>query len=340
METNYKERYETAIQSYQEKLKEYEDMVNDDRYWEIVENMPLSFLGANQLCEKLKLFHSLEKKPLMSFSSLEEAKVLYKQLTGFKAKTSELLEGASYLAEVGNKAKDINDFVEQSPYLGEALKISVNDTVIDLAKKCLREVPNYSSLCTRAVKWNFIESALASLSKKEVGYFIKSKIILSKDLDHISLTRTGGNYQENLLFAFEQTGHGKPVIKAVPVKLKGVTFDSKDGVPRQKLLEELKNFLEANPKETVNLEVEHYIYTPEIGDPEPAIRVLWEGKDIGNLGKDVVKELETKYQSPSCTIALNELTGGGKVSYGCEATLTIYAPNLVKEEDAELSKEN
>ena len=139
---SYQTQYSNSLTIYQEKLEEYKKLTENSKYSEIVDSMPFDFLEAEQFCDKLSLFAEMGKgsakamgstKARMSFTSAEDAIIFYKKLISFKNKTGELLENASCIVDVGQKAADLNFYVENNPYLGADYKIAINETITDIA---------------------------------------------------------------------------------------------------------------------------------------------------------------------------------------------------------------
>ena len=136
------------------------------------------------------------------------------------------------------------------------------------------------------------------------------------------------------------TDNGKANIKAlcdkfnlnvVPVKtevlrIKGCTFNNEDGTSRQGNIRELETYINANGIAPA-LRVENFTYKPEIGEEEPAARIIWGDKELGVLPRDVAIELHNSYADKIITAKANKILGGGNVSYGVEITLD-YAKKL------------
>lgn len=322
----YQKQFQNSMETYQKMVEDYEELTNSSRYFEILSTMPFEFLNASHLCEQLALYEKLEQKPRMYFNSLDEAKVLYKNLIGFPAKSEKLLEDASFVVEIGSRAEEINRYVENNPYLSKELAISPNNEVVDIAKRCLSEIPSYPKMLTKKFRWNYIESVIYSLDKGSLDWLAKSKVIKAEDIDHISLIGESDAYHEKVQFLCDILNHPQPVVASYQLKLKGVTFPNEDGSSRQKNLEELrKHSLESS--EVVQLAAESYEYQPEIGSPEPAIRISWNGKCIGNIAKSVAEEISEKFNNPQCTATLDHFSGGSDgMNLGCVINLNIIAP--------------
>lgn len=321
----YAEMYTKDFNEYKNYLEEYNKRISSNKYQEIVNTMPFRFLNAIHLCEQLDLFQKCNPKPKMYFSSLEEAQLFYKNLVTFKKTSDELLENAAYIVELDKLRTDINLCVKDSPYLRNDLCVAEDKTLPDIAKKCVEILPKYPEMITKTFKWNFIESCIICFNCNDLGLMVDNKIIRDEDLDNICLTETINDYQRKVSFLYKYMD--KPTLKkyTMSCKLKGVTFPNDDGSSRQENLKELKKYMEENPTETIHLQTQNYTYTPEIGEPEPAIRLLWNNKCIGNLSKTLAAEL-VNYKESQYEIEMEKLAGGvdENMALGCAVKLTLY----------------
>lgn len=329
---SYQTELQAALNYYQKMLESYEQLVTSQRYFEIISTMPFEFLGATQLCDKLSLYERLEKKPRMFFNSKEEAFIFYQKLVGFPSKSKKLLEDAAYMAEVGQVAGEINKFASNSPYLGDTYKVIPNEDVITMAEKCLREIPQYRKKLTKNFRWNYIESVIMSLNQEELDWIVSKKVIRTEDIDHISLTETTNQYQEKVKHLCTLLGRDLPAEAVYQVKLKGVTFTNDDGISRQEVIKKLQEMRTLHPERPVRLNAISYVYTPEVGNPEPALRIEWDGQCIGNVGKDVIAEIDAKFNHPQYTADLITINGGEDVAFGCQIKLGVIAPEIIKED--------
>lgn len=326
MDNIYKIQYSAALEYYKNSLNKYEKEVTSLKYHNILESMAFEFLNAVQLCEKLSLYKSMKNKPKMHFTSLDEATVFYRKLINFNKKTEKLLEDASYIAEIGLLANQINEHALKTPYLGASFCIEPNREIIQLAEKCLTEIPNFPKILTKEFRWNFIESVILSLDEPDLQWLAESKVIKTNDIDHISLQGTE-EYQNKIKFLCQYLNHPNPIIASYQLKLKGVTFPNDDGSSRQQNLAMLHAYMEEKTNEKVVLSVEPYTYMPEIGAPEPAIKVAWNGKVVGNIAKDVVSEILEKYNNPQFSAVVEKVSGGQDgMSWGCTVKFDIIAP--------------
>ena len=323
----YKEQYEKFFEMYKDMLNDYEKETTSARYHRILSTMPFEFLNATQLCESLSLYEKLETKPRMHFSTLDEACVFYRKLITFGKSSDNLLEDAAYIAEIGRIAESINGCVLSTPYLDESYCVVPNTEVISLAQRCLKEVPKFPQMLSKKFRWNYIESAIRSLDNESLKYMVDSKIIKPADIDHIALVDEDSEYRQKVAYLCEILSHPQPIVASYELKLKGVTFPNEDGSSRQENIELLKKYAEENEGAVIPLVAQLYTYTPEIGAPEPAIKILWNDKEIGNIAKDVVEEIIEKYENPQFTVELKTVAGGDeKINFGCIVNFHIIAP--------------
>ena len=134
------------------------------------------------------------------------------------------------------------------------------------------------------------------------------------------------SYKEKLDAICKALGRSSLYTADYDLSLKGVTFANDDGTSRQQILANLAEYVRSHPGEPVSLDVVPYTFTPEIGDPEPAMRVEWEGKTLGNLAKGVAIECAETLVRPVYSADLCDITGGFEGgSYGCKIRLHIEA---------------
>lgn len=100
-----------------------------------------------------------------------------------------------------------------------------------------------------------------------------------------------------------------PQYQHVQIRVAGVTFRNDDGTDRQQLLRKIK-FGDAPFQDNDNLDVllDSYLYK---GDP--AIRVMVNGYQIGNVPKEQVAEVQQAMTKPGTRITVFDVVGGGKI---------------------------
>ena len=101
--------------------------------------------------------------------------------------------------------------------------------------------------------------------------------------------------------------------KMMAVKVVGVTFANDDGTERQSILEELDEL----PGYMVEVELEPYTYRGE-----PAVRVLADGRQIGNVPKELAAEISERFDSIA-EIGDFEVVGGDGLTYGARFSITF-----------------
>ena len=148
-------------------------------------------------------------------------------------------------------------------------------------------------------------------------------------------------YEEHLSHLCHVLNHNEIIVASYKQTLKGTSFGNEDGTKRQDILKEMEDAVKQN--KTVKLTAEQYTYVPEVGKEEPAIRISWNGKTIGNIAKDVVFDILNKYQNPEFKVELKEITGGNhstefsnsskpaqNIYYGCNVDLKVYSMVMQK----------
>lgn len=329
-------KYSEALQSYMDEYNslkaQYDEMVQSSKYQEAVGTLPFELLSAKQVCETMSLFANLDTKPKILFSSVEEAEVLYSNIRDFKKKLDELLDAASYITEVDTLTDKINHLIDNAPYLPRNLKLCNNKYLAQIAADCLQELPKYPKLASYEFLYNFVESCLYSFNKEQLQTLVSKQIIKDNTIDKIALNGTE-KYEENLQYLCFLTGHKEIITDSFLLKLKGVKFKNDDGTERQEILKEMKQAVLKG--ENINLRVEKYVYQPDIGKAEPAVRVLWNDKCIGLLPAPVAAEIEEKHENSQLKAEFQSIGGGGDVLYGCEIKLNLVAPKLAKDYSTE-----
>ncbi len=324
---NYETSYKATFDKYTEMLNLYQTETASDRYFGCISD-PYTFLDALQMYDKLKLFTEFDN-PKMRFRTAEEAELFYSDMINTKRNIPELLNKATYIASVNEIAKNINELVENSYFLPDTFCVPTDDKASDMAIKCLEVLPKYN--LTKLFRWNYIESVILSLDTNALYKLCTDGIIKADDIDHITLTHTDNNYREKIIDLCHYLNRGEPLVENYNLKLKGVTFPNDDGTSRQANLKELKDYVLSHKDETIYLTAENYQYIPEIGNPEPAIKVSWNGKCIGNIAQDAVANIVDRYQNPQFVATLTEVTGGERnMSMGCSINLGIIAPDFVR----------
>lgn len=99
-------------------------------------------------------------------------------------------------------------------------------------------------------------------------------------------------------------------------KIVGVTKENEDGMPIQDILEELAD----ENVEGDELDLEHEFDNPY---DENAIMVYHDSVHIGYLSRDLAKKLVDDVDAGLVSAEIDEITGGGNKSYGCNIAIKI-----------------
>lgn len=318
---SYNNNLKKNMDEYTDLLNSYHEIVESPKYAEIQRTMPFDFVMALNICNLLKFFND-DNGSRMIFESAQDASAIYNRIVEFRNSYEELLENADYVAEAQSYADQVNKIVDENIYLPSNLKIQADNFLNTLAKECIREVPEYKNMLTKKFRTRFTESCIESLPQEELDKLVMNRVIRSQNLDMISPTGTE-EYEKKLSHLCGVLNHPEIVIASYKQTLKGTSFENEDGKSRQEILKSIAEA--ANAGEKIALEAEQYMYKPEIGQEELAIRVMYKGQDIGYISKDVVKDIFEKYPMPKFKAELKEITGGDKVLYGCNIDLHIYS---------------
>lgn len=104
------------------------------------------------------------------------------------------------------------------------------------------------------------------------------------------------------------------VIRDFNTKVVGVTFGNDDGSSRQAIIKNCKAG-------------EDIIFKPVPTAEYPdAIGVFNKrGQQLGHLNAELAAEIKRKYPNNPMSVTINNITGGGDKSYGCNLHIIIYA---------------
>ena len=128
---------------------------------------------------------------------------------------------------------------------------------------------------------------------------------------------------------FTELGVNAPeTVSYTDLKIKGCTYNTSTGESRQSLLASLK------VTDSAVVTLKPYTYTPQNGEPEPAVAVMWDGKDVGTLDKGVVQQLFEKYESPKFDVKGFEVIGGYNSSASFGMKISFDVTGKMKEENA------
>lgn len=104
------------------------------------------------------------------------------------------------------------------------------------------------------------------------------------------------------------------IIRDFNTKVVGVTFGNDDGSSRQAIIKNCKAG-------------EDIIFKPVPTAEYPdAIGVFNKrGQQLGHLNAELAAEMKNKYPNNPMSVTINNITGGGDKSYGCNLHIIIYA---------------
>lgn len=318
----YKNEYDKSMENYKKLMEEYEEITNSEKYKEVCETMPFDFLNANQKFEVLKLFHTVGDNSRFHFKRADDAISFLNGFLDVRRGMDNLLDGASYVASAEEKANEINDLVDTNPYLPSNLKLTTDNFIFDVSRKCLKVLPSYPLLMNISFKKAFIESCVEELSVAGLQKLVNAKMINQKDIE---VVRASGSkeYKEKMNALREMLGFDNLYYEKHDLKLSGTSFRNEDGTDRQKLLAELKE------ADNTELTTEKGVYEKSPGVEKPSVAINWEGKTIGYVPQGTVDTMVEKYKNPEYEAKFLEVTGGGDVKYGCNIELGIVAKDLV-----------
>lgn len=317
-----------SLDAYNDLFSNYSDYAESTRYAEISRTMPYEFVSGLNICRILESFNNDEISSKMAFTSAQDATAIYNRIMNFNNKYKDLLESADFVIETKTRADAVNALVSESLYLPTTMKIKADGFLESIARECLEKIPKYPDYLTKKFRNRFTESCIESLPNEELDKLIMNKLIKSSNLDMISPIGSK-EYEAHLAHVCNVLQHNEIAVASYKQSIKGTTFDNEDGTNRQSILKEIEELVSQG--KTVFLTAEQFSYKPEIGNEEPAIKVLWNGKIIGYIAKDVVFDVLNRFENPKFKIELKEITGGEKVKYGCNVDLKVYSMAPMKE---------
>ena len=328
---SYLENLKTVMDEYEGKVEKYNEMINSDWFNEIKATAAFEYILGLHVCELLEYFNN-DDSAKMKFSSAQDAAATYSRIVEFRKKKENVLDSADKVMTAKKMADEINDLVASNPYLPSTLCIEYDKNLGSLAEKCIQKLPKYDALLSKKFRNKFTEFCIESLPNEELDQLVAAKIIKANNLDMISPTGSEV-YEQRLRHVCDLLGRESIAIAEYNHKLRGVSFDNEDGENRQEILKCMSEAVERGEK--IELTAEQYTYVPDVGESEPAIRILWNGKTIGNVSRGVVKDILEKTDSAISIMAdFVAITGGGSVSYGCDVNIDVYA--IVKTAEAEI----
>lgn len=106
----------------------------------------------------------------------------------------------------------------------------------------------------------------------------------------------------------------RSIVRDFNSKVVGVTFGNDDGTSRQEIIKA------CNPGDDLILKP---VPTTEYPD---AIGVFTKsGKQLGHINAELAAELKSDYPNNPMSVTVNNITGGGDKTYGCNIHIIIYS---------------
>ncbi len=338
METNYKALFEQHRNKYNLLINELNEMKMNDTYKDAVNSASFEFLRALYLAKRIDIYTNSEegRKPVFIFTSAQEALSTYADIVNFPKMSEKLLSKAVIINQVDRKISEINDLVKSSDYLTSDYLIEQTDTQVNnLAKEVLSLIPKTEKSLNKELRLDILKDICNQFNSVQVGHLADKKMFRISDIDNLVKVVTTDNGKANIKALCNKFNLDVVPVKTEVLRIKGCTFNNEDGTSRQGNIRELETYINANGIAPA-LRVENFTYKPEIGEEEPAARIIWGDKELGVLPRDVAIELHNSYADKIITAKANKILGGGNVSYGVEITLDICEKAKVKEQELEL----
>ncbi len=328
----YREEYNKQFNHYKDLLDKYDEITEDPHYLTVCEEMPFTFLEAKQKAEMLELYKDLGKKneAPFKFTRADEAVTFFRSIVEMRKKRDEILENASIIVKAGELAEEINQFVENSPYLSNDLCIGKDSRLIDIAKDCLEKLPGYHQLMTKEFKWSFVESCIEGLSEDGLKMVADTGYIKADDMSNIRLSGSD-KYESNIKFLQKNFGLQDLICEHQTIRLAGTTHANEDGSSRQDFLAKVSQY-----EGDIELKCKNGKFdNKKLGKIVDSVEISWNDHVLGYVPQGVVDKMFEKYGDPQFKATFKQIVGGGKISYGCEVELGVIAKEYEKEKEPE-----
>lgn len=327
----YLEERNKQYEKYEKMWKAWDEVINKTDYFNICSQMPFEFLRAKQSAETLTLVKEMGEDSKLKFSRVDEAISLYSKIVNTMKDKDTLLDNASLIVKADDLAKEINAFVDSTPYLSDNLKVSEGGSVVSIANQVIKMLPDYPELMTRSFLRIYIESCIDSFSKEGLALVAKAKCITKNGLTDIRKDGTP-EFKQKLEYLKEILGV-PAVIHYPKITVVGVTYSNDDGVSRQELLRAMKEA--DNLKITLNPTV-----FEKDGVSKPAIEVLWGNSLVGYLGQELASNLTSNYSNASYEVQDAFVRGGTDgLSFGLSIDFDVIVPREATCEVKEAERE-
>lgn len=326
---NYTTIKEESLTQYENLKHQYDMAILSENFEKIRSEIIFDILKCRYLSDILQIYQNVDNNsiPKMNFKSGEEAKDIFLNIIHFKKLVNSLLDNVAYLDKILSLKEQINELVRRDDYLSDSLLIPSLGRIERITKDCLKELPEYQKNMTKEFKNHYLETCINSLSEDDLNVLVQNRIIRPDDLDHIRIAYDT-TYNNKINYLCNILGHQPMHVIEMETKIKGTTFNNDDGSSRQQLLKELAEALQNGPQDIV---IEPYMYKPELGQEEPAAKVLWNNKQLGYLDKMIVADVVQKYSNPQYSATIKSVREKDQ-NYGCKIDLTIRSPKMLTKE--------
>lgn len=296
---------------------------------------PGSYISQITDFESYKNFH---QKWLYVYGSMKKSPNLIGNIMDIQNEIN--LYNRSLMLSNGEKITDIPYFYSEGEF--ETLR---------LLNQYLQEYSHneFDFLVSKAFKEKIFKHTIAVFDQSDIGKLIDEELLSEKTLKTLpqfitekdilcgetknkaeaveKQTKGIENYHKNLGYAYEKFNLQLLSETSMSCKLKGVTFDGRQ--------EKLKKLYVTNSP--ISLTAEKYYY-----EGEPAIRIIaecnGEKMDIGNIDKNIAKEIEDSYGAECSLVAsfedLNSYTENNSVKYYAKVKLDVATVKVIEPEQA------
>lgn len=334
--TGYSDEYTKHLAKYDIAIKEVDRIITSKTYMDMFGNdsskyaLKLEFLRASQTAEMLETFHNdCKGEGRFNFNTVNDAIAIYRSVVDVRKNTPALLEKATFVMNYETAVDYVNSIVHESPFLPNSLLLVSDDKIAVLARTCLEKLPECKNLINKDFKRGIVESCLSQFAVEDIEKLVSEGVIKPADMSIISLVGND-NYNDNIVYLRSKFGLSDLIVESHNIRVAGTSHSNEDGVSRQDLLGKLK------VSENKDLSCNKTTWKPnEIGEEKNAVEIVWNGSIIGYVPQSVVDEIFGKYEEPDFKASVLDVSGGGKVNYGCNVKLDIVAKELIKTEEIE-----
>ena len=333
---DYTKMKEKALNNYATLYAKYKHVTDNPEYSQAIVETPFLFLRALYLSKRIDMYMDADErtKPVFKFESLQEALSTYRDTIHFDEFINDILDKAALISTADAIAQKINQYVDMSIYLGNELLIKRNEQVSEIAKDCIKSLPETANKIDDKIKLAILHDMCLCFTPEQVAALGKKGVFTKENVNALFTIGGDDKYKANIEAIMKAIGMEMATIKTAEISVKGTTFKNDDGSERQGILKELDEHIKAG--KPVNITIQKYTYKPDMGKEEPAAYVIWDDKIIGNLPKEVSAEIDKDYKDNLLSATFKCVKGGGDVNYGADIILNIYAN---KEETKALDKE-